>query len=900
MKLPYCLRLAAVCFCLSLPLFAWAALPELSESREIRFNDTDSQPLKQQAAALATPVAIYEYLHNNYDYSAYYGSRSSSSNTFLGERGNDVDLATTLIAMLRSQGVLARYAVGTVTVAAGNLANWLQVRNVDLAIQILTKQGVQGVVKSADSTTVNLEHVWVEAYVPYDRYRGSTATGCPSVPTVGCAWIGLDPSFKRHAMKAAPIDIYDQAGLTFDYTSYYNAVKSQDAARMDKNPLTIYQEQILAYLRTNNPGKTLDDVRDGGPVIAEVDGILPASLPYAVVGTPALRRYTSVADHDAAVGAAEAKKWGMQVKVTVQTETLDTYGTPTYDLYGSPIPKATLINAKAYFLSDLATQRLTLSFGDSSKGCSVASGQVCAILRVNGIVDTLSPVAASPSDIFIIRLDLDGAPATVVGGTDEIITASYYNSIANGYYLIGTGGETSNWSQTHRATQRLLEVSNPAGAIGTADPILVDEVTGGLLQTAMTLYFSKFRDTIAELDALNHVASPISGFVGVVSSVYDLQYYDGTAFGVLPGGLLIDMKGQRLSGTWRNNAANTGAPNHYLLLGHAMSSLEHEIWQELTGFDAVSTVRGIQMALSQAGTQLVNPKNVPSSNLATELPKFSLTNDSSIGNTRAYYLSDIFYSYKPGTPITWYASDWYIQNAVPMGATANLSFDALKKSVTAGDPAWRKGLIHYTYNSDYGSLYDWLYCYYSHHQAFYYANSSGTGPKYKSASYQTGQTIYSTGHYTGGVYTCGGTAITGYPYSDTNPSDSLWHKERAEFLNFYNKNATYLSYLDTTGNYPFVTSDFLYRNAYASPYMQTLGVVASIRDNLATSNKLEYLIPSQRTVTDYNQFMVYLAKGYDAAGTTLQSMTFAIQNWGGGFLPAEGLKTTRQSREMQK
>ena len=38
-----------------------------------------------------------------------------------------------------------------------------------------------------------------------------------------------------------------------------------------------------------------------------------------------------------------------------------------------------------------------------------------------------------------------------------------------------------------------------------------------------------------------------------------------------------------------------------------MSALEHEIWQELTGYDAVSTVRGIQMALA-SGAALLNPK----------------------------------------------------------------------------------------------------------------------------------------------------------------------------------------------------------------------------------------------------------------------------------------------------
>jgi len=773
--------------------------------------------------------------------------------------------------------------VGTVTVSAADLSSWLQVRNVDLAVQILTKQGVQGVVKSSDGSTVNLEHAWVEAYVPFDRYRGTSSSGCAAAPTNGCAWVALDPSFKRYAMKASPIDIYDV--LPFDYTSYYNAIKNQDAARMNKNPLEIYQGQILSHLQANYPGKTLADVRDNGQLVSQADGVLPASLPYTVVGL--VKRYNSVAEHDAAVGAGELKKWGMQVTVTVQTETRDTSGAPTFDLYGNPVPSTTLISVRPYYLSDLTTKRLTLSFGRSAQGCTVSGSNVCAVLRLDGVADYRSSASATSSDIFIIQLKLDGAPATVAGGVDQVITATYYNNISNGYFLIGTGGETSNWSQAHRASERLLAASNPGGSTGTTDPVLVDEVTGGLLQTAMSLYYAKFRDAIGELNALNHVASPINGFVGVVSSVYDLEYYDGTAFGVLPGGLLIDMKGQNFAGTWRNNAANTTAPNHFLLLGHATSSLEHEIWQELTGFDAVSTVRGVQMAMAQSGAQMVNPKNLPSNNLSTELPKFGLSNSSPL-ITQTFNLANIFFSPRTEVPQTWHASDYYINTTIPQGAAWNLSFGALKKTVQTSDPSWRKATINYTYYSDYNSVYDWLSCYEKHHRGLYYAGQYYPNPD-GGSSYPGNTILNHNSRYA--TYTCGGTYIVGYPYDETNyvngHLDSLWHQERAEFLSFLNANSTYWTYINTSGSYPFVLTDFVYRNASANPNLQTLGVIASIRDNLALSQKLEYLIPSQRTLTDYNQFMVYVAKGYDSAGTTLQALSFQIQNWGGGFVSAE-------------
>ncbi|MFX8938062.1 transglutaminase-like domain-containing protein, partial [Acinetobacter baumannii] len=78
-----------------------------------------------KATQLGTVVSIYEYVFNTIEASVYHGSRSGSVNTFLGQRGSDVDIATTLIAMLRSQKIPARYAVGTVRIPTAQLNNWL-------------------------------------------------------------------------------------------------------------------------------------------------------------------------------------------------------------------------------------------------------------------------------------------------------------------------------------------------------------------------------------------------------------------------------------------------------------------------------------------------------------------------------------------------------------------------------------------------------------------------------------------------------------------------------------------------------------------------------------------------------------------------------------------------------
>jgi len=60
------------------------------------------------------PVAIYEYVRNNFEYEPYYGSLKGSQETLWEEAGNDADLASLLIALYRASGIPARYTDRTI------------------------------------------------------------------------------------------------------------------------------------------------------------------------------------------------------------------------------------------------------------------------------------------------------------------------------------------------------------------------------------------------------------------------------------------------------------------------------------------------------------------------------------------------------------------------------------------------------------------------------------------------------------------------------------------------------------------------------------------------------------------------------------------------------------------
>lgn len=874
MEIPLKNRLIVALLTLFCSGAAWAAGTTTGETPEVQFSSTAASDLRLQAQTLATPAAIYEYVRNNHDYALYHGSRGGSVNTYLGLRGNDVDLASTLIAMYRSQGIPARYAVGTVRATSADAMNWLGVQNADLAASIMKDQGIQAVLLSADKSTVDFEHVWVEALVPYANYRGAgpdlASVNCQTQPA-SCHWIALDPSYKLRQYKGNTLDPY--SALNFDYTAYYNAIKNQDAARQDKNPLEIYQEQILGWLRTTAPGKTLEDVADPGTIIAEQDGILPASLPYAVIGS--IRNYNAVADHDAAVPAAEPKKWGKTASLRFDwTATLSGGGTLTVSAGAGPV-----------LLADISTKRLTVT-------SELTGGIPNVVVRLDG-VEIARPISGGGTivgytpaigDPFTLTVSMDGTPSPSSTGTDQTISASYAG-IVGGYYVLATGGETSNWSQVHRAAQQLLDANRqypvvfnaaeagclPGGMNCTpyvdvngngwdaTDPKLLDykpaldALTGGLLNVAATQYYAKLRDQMSQADALNRVKTPIAGFLGVVSSTHQVEYIDGTAFSVLPGGLLIDMKGITITGTWRIDQPATFSNSHFEFVGHVVSSLEHEIWQELTGYDAISTVRGIQMALANNATLLTPKKNATTDTAATMYASLGFGATAPAG-----------FTLNERTIFATRQASWAYATA-----TSTVSFDVLKPVPSGTTDTRLASLAYYNDYTD-GNL----NCFYSNQNQL----------TSLAATYGWSATLNATN-------------LCGFAVTAGMTIQQAYNGLSAQYTSYRTPSAAFYNYLDE--NQGFVPSAFVYRSYPAPASGHPTAFVRTMRNYLYLTNLaqswVEYVVPSIRTVGPTYKFSVDIQKVHDAASGNLTSATFEIQNntltAGGGYVEGTTLLT---------
>lgn len=844
----------------------------IGETSEIVYSTTDAQALSDKASSLSTAVGMYEYVHNTIEFSAYHGSRSGSVNTFLGQRGSDVDIASTLIAMLRSQNIPARYAVGTVRIPAAQITNWLGIPNLDVAVQVLKDQGIQGVVLSTDRSTVDLEHTWTEVSIPFDQYRGINTVN-PSVDCTvtanasRCTWVALDASFKQKLYNGLNLDPYN--AISFDYTAYYNAIKNNDTTRKDKNPLSILEDQIGAWLRTSNPGKTLEDVEDAGKIIEIREGLLPASLPYDVIGN--IRRYDTVADHDAVVASVEPKKWGKTLRLIFDWHYIASNG-------GSITING--IGTSPILLADIVNKRLTMSLETPGSRFVLRLGGTEIPSPLAGVISVgQEPPIGTP---FSLTVAMDGTPGYATGISDSVISATY-SGIVGGYYLIATGGETSNWSQVHRASDQLLAANNQYKIVfnpsevgclaeGTnctpyvdltgngwdaADTKLLetkpalDALTGGMLYVAASEYYAKLREQIERSDRLMKTKTPIIGFLGVVSSVYEAEYVDGTAFSILPGGLLIDMKGITIGGAYRTNEAAVNYSNRqFEFLGHITSSLEHEIWQELTGYDAISTVRGIQMGLANGATLLNPRKNATDDTLPSLYSAFGFNTTVPAG-----------FTYTPFTISATAPSTW-------TNATNGAQFDTFDSVVNTSTSSLRRLNARYGYSPT-GGLYGWSKC----------------------VSDQINQVnALPNSIYNGS--TCSGAAFSGTKSTIINTIVNDWNSNIVPNI----IGQTYFDYFDS--NKGFVTTNRVFRAAPKAIDAHDGLTISSIRNDLyirdITQGWVDYLIPSKLIIGSTYRFAVDVRKGYQTSNNRLSSMSMEISNQtsnaGGGYLSLDNIE----------
>lgn len=275
--------LLAVLGCVALPQAATAGSPTLVPQPGV----TAPASISELARALKYDVnLIYEYVYTNIEYSPTWGVKKGALGTLLDGVGNDFDQSALLVALLRASGYTASYNYGKIQLGAAALGAFY---GVDVTspcpLANLLKQG--GIPPATfylfgppDCTAIllgaDIPHVWV------------TATG----GSLGSTTVALDPSYKTY-LSALGINLATAMG--YNQSSFMTSAKTGATITSDSiqnlnraniaSSLTNYANNLISYIRANNPTATTRDTIGGRyiqPLIQPYT--LPTSLSYQTPG----------------------------------------------------------------------------------------------------------------------------------------------------------------------------------------------------------------------------------------------------------------------------------------------------------------------------------------------------------------------------------------------------------------------------------------------------------------------------------------------------------------------------------------------------------------------------------------------------------------------------------------
>ncbi len=258
---------------------------DLAETIEVQFTPA----IKAKALELGyNPVKIYEWVRNTIEFVPTYGSIQGADMCLQTKQCNAFDTSSLLIALLRASNIPAKYAYGTIEVPIDKVMNWVGgVTDPKTAGSIIATNGIpaMSIVSGGVVQAVQLEHVWVKAWIDYLPSRGVKNTQ-------GDTWIPLEPSFKQYEYTAG---LDTKSSVPFNAESFVNQLKAGAtinetegyATNMDplvvKQAMVDYELRMKDYLTKTRPNATVGDVFGKKSIIPKDFPYLLGTLPYRLV-----------------------------------------------------------------------------------------------------------------------------------------------------------------------------------------------------------------------------------------------------------------------------------------------------------------------------------------------------------------------------------------------------------------------------------------------------------------------------------------------------------------------------------------------------------------------------------------------------------------------------------------
>lgn len=552
---------------------AYEAYSESYSKGDLKFtNDVVvNDEIRTEFEELSSVLEVYQYIKNNYMPEFYYGSRKGSVGAFEEKAGNDYDLSSLLLAVLRDREIPAHYVRGEIEITAEQAIKWTAADNINAALRMISSLGipVTGLTKDGDIVAVRLEHVWVEAYVPYTDYRGVGNQAGESL------WIPLDVSFKElnhlEGIDLTSLENYlnDESNFLTSDSEIYGVSLGQISTSIDKQ-----NSAFAKYILENGYGEsTREEIFGGREIVYEDLEYLPLTLPYKVLG-----KMDSFSD--------------IPLQLT-DSILFSLVGNSAYELEftgGESI-------SKKLYTPDLYGKRVVLAYTPASETDEAILEQYGGIFKTPAYLLKLKPQLIVDGEVvaegsvcnagyrqkYTINIH-NGSPHKNDSKVENSVVAGGIYCIALDYGTI-SAGELENLADNMDALKEFVSEDN----------IYTDMAMGEMLNSVAKAYFAQLDMFNAVLEGQNNVTSTRDLSVGIVGFNVDVIYTFNRPAELNEGGIFLDI-GHDVHSVVSNGNDNDNEKTYMLQAGIFASAMEHGVLEQITGVESVSTIKILEYA----------------------------------------------------------------------------------------------------------------------------------------------------------------------------------------------------------------------------------------------------------------------------------------------------------------
>lgn len=573
-----------------------ASAADLAETPEIQFTPA----IKAKAQELENkPLKIYEWVRNNIEFVPTYGSIQGADMCFQTKQCNDIDTASLLIALLRASNISARYVYGTIEIPIDKAKNWVGgATDPNMVGTILATNGIPAktLISGGTVTAVQLEHVWVNAWINYIPSRGAVHR-----PGHEDTWIPLDASFKQYDYTQG-IDI--SSAVPFDTNTFVNQIQStaminqSDGSVTNVNSTYVqqtmqdYQTQVQNYIQQNYPNATVGDVIGKKEIIQKNYPILVGTLPYKTIQVSS--EFAQVPDN-------------LRYKVTFEIRDSNATGTSLSYTIG---------------ISELDGKRVTLSYTPATANDAQVIDSYNGIFNVPAYLVNMKP-----------QIKIDGVVAATgnpIGlGNDQTFnmqfvspaygTESVSNIVTAGAYY-GIGINPNKVPQELLAQRKTnLESVKDTTCVNSS---YADECSGELLYaTAMGYFFvvNGFDDIFAQSNGIIKMKDVSEAIVSDGVSASNLF---GIPTGITETGLMIDVD-RNIYVAFPKDGNQSRVRQFMMSAGQMSSAMEHGIFESMYQEKGVSTVQVLKLANDQG----IPIYTITQNNISSILPALQISDE---------------------------------------------------------------------------------------------------------------------------------------------------------------------------------------------------------------------------------------------------------------------------------